>query len=813
MQDFEKLGEFYLGKVYDTQRKSVSDELLLYDSKDLTTHAVCVGMTGSGKTGLCLSLLEEAALDGIPVIAIDPKGDLGNLLLTFPELRAEDFRPWIDEGAAVREGLTIDQLAAQTAKRWREGLAAWGQSPDRIARFREAVDLAIYTPGSKAGLPLTVLRSFDAPAPEVVNDATALRDRVTSAASGLLALLNLDADPVQSREHILIANLLDRAWRQGQGLDLPTLIHQVQAPPLNRLGVVDLETFFPEKDRMKLAMTLNNLLASPAFANWLEGETLDVKRLLYTPEGRPRVSILSIAHLSDAERMFFVTLLLNEVLAWIRTQPGTTSLRAILYMDEVFGYFPPVANPPSKTPMLTLLKQARAFGLGVVLATQNPVDLDYKGLSNAGTWFIGRLQTERDKARVLEGLEGAAAQTGAPFERAAMEATLAGLSNRVFLMNNVHEDGPVVFQTRWCLSYLRGPLTNRQIEMLMAPRKQTEQASPRQSSPTRLAIESLELSRDASIPLTVPPRVDQVYLRPKEDNATTGRLVYRPALCGQGRLHFVQKSKDVDEWRDCTLLRIFNDKVPDNVWDGAEVVSGDALPVETQPRPGYTSAPLPAELSNVKNYDVWKKQLADYLYRTQRLSIWRCPALKQDSRPGETQQDFRIRLAQRAREHRDLEVEKLRKKYAAKIERLEKQVRAAQKKLTREQAQSRTAATESTLSWGATLASVLFGRKLASRANVSKASTAVRKWNRAEEQRMDVAESEALVRERLRELKDVEAELQEAIDRIHREYEVSSLSLEEVAIAPRKSDIHVEKVALAWTLWRVDELGQATPVW
>src|SRR3990172_8052895 len=173
--------------------------------------------------------------------------------------------------------------------------------------------------------------------------------------------------------------------------------------PFGKIGVVDLESFYPAAERTKLSMRLNNLLASPTFASWLEGEPLDVAEMLYTPAGKPRLAIVSIAHLDDAQRMFLVTILLNEGLAWIRTQPGTSSLRAILYMDEVFGFFPPSANPPSKTPMLTLLKQARAYGLGVVLATQNPVDLDYKGLGNAGTWFLGRLQTERDKLRVLYG--------------------------------------------------------------------------------------------------------------------------------------------------------------------------------------------------------------------------------------------------------------------------------------------------------------------------------------------------------------------------------------------------------------------------
>ncbi|MGH7402978.1 MAG: ATP-binding protein, partial [Candidatus Rokuibacteriota bacterium] len=469
--DFEKLGVFYLGRLYDREGKKPQDELLLYDSKDLVTHAVCVGMTGSGKTGLCLALIEEAALDGIPAILIDPKGDLANLLLTFPALEPADFRPWINEDDARRKDVSPDDYARQQAEQWRKGLAAWGEDGARIQRLRDAADFAVYTPGSNAGIPLSILKSFAAPPPAIREDDELLRERIGTTATSLLGLLGIDADPIRSREHILIATILDAAWRQGQELDLAGLIQQIQTPAVKRVGVLDLEAFFPSGNRFALAMSLNNLLAAPAFGAWMEGEPLDVDGLLHTRAGKPRIAILSIAHLNDAERMFFVSLLLNQVVGWMRAQSGTTSLRALVYMDEIFGFFPPVANPPSKTPLLTLLKQARAFGVGVVLATQNPVDLDYKGLSNTGTWFIGRLQTERDKARVLDGLEGAAGSAGKGLDRRELERTLSGLSSRVFLMNNVHEDAPVVFETRWVMSYLRGPLTRAQIKTLMDARR------------------------------------------------------------------------------------------------------------------------------------------------------------------------------------------------------------------------------------------------------------------------------------------------------------------------------------------------------
>ncbi len=454
--DYEKLGLFYLGKKYDLPNRTLLPEYVNYDARDLVTHALCVGMTGSGKTGLCLSLLEEAILDDIPIICIDPKGDLGNLLLAFPDLDPKSFEPWIDPSESKRQDKSISEIAQSTAERWKKGLLDWDQPLDRLRAYRDKSDITIYTPGSELGVPLTVLKSFDAPSQEMLQDEETYREKITSSASALLALMGIDADPLSSREHILLSNILDHSWRRGLDLSIEDLIRHIQSPPMSRVGVMDLETFFPVGDRSKLAMSLNNLLASPAFAGWLKGEALDIRNMLYRKDGAPRVSILSIAHLSDAERMFFVTIVLGELLSWMRAQPGTSSLRAIFYMDEVFGYFPPSAKPPSKPPMLTLLKQARAFGLGIVLATQNPVDLDYKGLANMGTWFLGRLQTQRDKDRVLDGLEGASAQQGGAFDRSEMEKALSSLGNRVFLMNNVHDDGPTVFQTRWALSFCAG---------------------------------------------------------------------------------------------------------------------------------------------------------------------------------------------------------------------------------------------------------------------------------------------------------------------------------------------------------------------
>jgi hypothetical protein len=810
MSEYEKLGVFYLGRAYDPETSRVRDEALLYDAKDLTTHAVCVGMTGSGKTGLCIALLEEAALDGIPAIAIDPKGDLGNLLLSFPRLRPADFLPWLDPAEAARDGRTPEEHARWTADSWRKGLAKWGQSGDRIARLRESADLKIYTPGGSAGIPLTVLRSLTAPPPQVAGDEDALRERILSAVSGLLALVGVEADPIRSREHILLSALIDRAWRGGRDLDLASLIREIQSPPFEKLGVLDLESFFPSKDRFELAMTLNHLLASPAFGAWSRGEPLDVGRLLYTAEGRPRIAIVSIAHLSDAERMFLVTVLLNEVIAWMRTQPGTGSLRALLYMDEVFGYFPPTANPPSKTPMLTLLKQARAYGLGVVLATQNPVDLDYKGLSNAGTWFLGRLQTERDKARVIEGLEGASAAAGAGFDRARTERILAGLGSRVFLMNNVHEDEAVVFHTRWALSYLRGPLTRDQIARLMAEPKQSLESSSQVSGAALPASEAV--STVGSDRPVVPPQVEEYFLPVGGTARPGGRLVYRPALLGVATLHYTKARTDIDVWKSVALLApIGEDQGLLIPWEGATAIEGGAPELGDDPEEGAEFAPLPSVAARPTSYARWSKMLRTHLYRSHPLRVWRCASPRATSRPGESEGEFRAQLRQVLHEKRDLELEKLRKRYAPKLARLADRIRKAEQKVERERSQYRQQKMQTVVSLGSTLLGALFGRKLGSATNVGRATTAARGAGRAARERGDVARARDDVEALQRQLQELEVELAERLEGVREQLSEEDLVCEELPIRPRKADLTVDRVALVWTPWRVGPEGIAEP--
>lgn len=814
MQDFEKLGAFYLGRRRDLQHDSTTNEAVLYDAKDLTTHAVCVGMTGSGKTGLCISLLEEAAIDRVPVIAIDPKGDLGNLLLTFPNLSSADFAPWVDPAQAMRHGQTPAEFATATAKLWKNGLANWGQSGERIRRLKDSADFRIYTPGSSAGMPLSVLQSFSVPPAAVLDDSDAFRDKVSGAAAGLLALLSIDADPITSREHILLSNVLEKNWREGKSLTLPDLIRSIQEPPFERVGILDLESFFPQKDRLRFSLMINNLLASPSFAGWMTGEPLDIQRLLYDDAGKPSISILSIAHLNDAERMFFVTMVLNEVLSWMRGQPGTSSLRAILYMDEVFGYFPPTANPPSKQPMLTLLKQARAFGLGVVLATQNPVDLDYKGLSNTGTWFLGRLQTERDKQRVLEGLEGVSGGHGQTFDRQAMERVLAGLGSRVFLMHNVHEDKPVVFETRWAMSYLRGPLTRDQIKMLMDERRpveativegESEKVSASDHSTSAIAQEEEDVRG------TIPPEIPQLFAPVLPRSVENRRIVYRPRLLGIAEVHFKRATYGLDAWTKHAFIAA---EIKNNsVWRSSEPWEGSLPTWQQEPQQPCAFESPTRPLLQPRQYSSWATQLKLHAYQTCRKTIWSCKQLKAHSDGQETEGDFRARLGQLAKERRDLEVEKLQEQYSKKLATLSSRLEKAEQRLAKEKEQFHSKTFDSFVSIGQTFLGAVLGRKLASRTNVSRASTSMRSVGRAAKERGDIGRAKEDVDSLQQELQKLEQEFKQKVEGISEALDPMQLVLKENSIAPTKSDTQVVTVALLWMPWWVSDAGVAEPAW
>ncbi|HNP35754.1 MAG TPA: hypothetical protein PKK10_07870 [Woeseiaceae bacterium] len=795
MIDFEKLGAFYLGKRFNSEADRLSDELVLYDSRDLTTHAVIIGMTGSGKTGLGIGMLEEAALDHIPVIAIDPKGDIGNLLLTFPELRPEDFRPWINTRAASDKGQSPDEYAAEQAALWKKGIGEWGQSGERIRTLRANTDLAIYTPGSTAGLPISVLQSFAAPEPALLADGDLYRERVQATATGVFTLLGMAVDPVSSREHILVSRLLDHAWQEARDLDIAGLIAGIQNPPMKKLGVMNIDDFFPAKDRFALAMKLNSLLAAPGFAAWMQGEPLKARSLLYTPKGKPRISIMSIAHLDESQRMFFVTMLLNELIGWMRAQPGTSSLRAILYMDEIFGYLPPVANPPSKNLFLTLLKQARAYGVGLVLATQNPVDLDYKGLSNTGTWFIGRLQTERDKARVMEGLEGA---SGGKFDKPAMERTLAGLGKRRFLLHNVHEDNAIVFGTRWVLSYLAGPLTRDQIKRLTPKDGEQPAKIPDDKS-------AAPVTADGRAP-ALAPGVSQYFIP-----GTIDKPVYQAELVASGELLFSSARYNIEERRSVFYAVAFNDGPIDIDWSDATLLDVSVDRLETEAAAGAAFADCPPAAGDSKAYAAWERSFKRWLRQNETLTIYQSKRFRLSSEPFETEGDFRIRLQDTASEKRDEAIAKIRKRFATKLTTLENRLLRAEQSIEREQQQSSKSKLNTAVSIGTAILGAVLGRKKLSSSTANKIGSAMKTAGSASKEAADVERARETANKVRADIEDLNAQLEQEIDKLDTAFDAQNEELAEIIVRAKSTNISVPLIGLGWLPYASDDKGRLTP--
>jgi hypothetical protein len=820
---YEQLGLFYLGKRYDLDANTRINEPVLYDSKDLVTHAMCVGMTGSGKTGLGITLIEEAAIDGVPVLAIDPKGDLANLLLTFPHLDASDFLPWIDPAEAATRKLSPEDHAAGEAERWRAGLAEWDQTPERVATLKTAANVRVYTPGSRAATPLAILNDLGARSD--ADEADVRAADLSSTAASLLALVGYDTAEPHSREQALIAAILDRPAVEVQtgvsrGLDLGWLVQQIQRPSFDRVGVLDLETFYPAKERQELALRFNSVLASPGFDVWLNGDPLDPASLLFTPEGRPRVAIVSIAHLDDTKRMLVVSLLLNAILQWTRRQRGTGSLRALIYMDEVFGYLPPVANPPSKLPLLTLLKQARAFGVGIALATQNPVDLDYKALSNIGTWFLGKLQTERDKTRVLDGLEGA----GGGMDRAMLDRTLSALRSRVFLMHNVNEPAPMLFETRWTLSYLRGPLGRDELRRLSQESSQLP-TSNRQTTPTSNSQIGAVLAPESPKPRTesltakpvIPAGIREVFLRgngPEQNvsndpNDPNDPNEYAPVLYGAARVHYTDARRGIDVTEDVIATVPFSDGAVAVDWERADSETEAPETLATAPQSTVTefSRP-PADALNPKRYVEWSRDFEQWIVRARPLTLYEARSLKLTSRPGESERDFRIRVQQATREARDAQVEKLRAKYAPRVERLTGKLRQSHEALGREQQQAQQQKVQTAVSFGATLLGAVLGRRAVSLSTLGRATTAARGVGRAAKELDDVTRASERVQRAQEELNQLQEQLDREVDGLVGK---ESTDVETVAIKPKRGSIDVRLIALAWKLVNRRSATPATP--
>jgi hypothetical protein len=793
MIDFEKLGVFYLGKNYNPETKSLTEDLLLYQSKDLTTHAVCVGMTGSGKTGLCISLLEEAVIDNIPALVIDPKGDITNLLLTFPELKPEDFLPWINKSDAERKNMTELEFAKSQADLWKKGLQDWGQDQSRISKLKSAAEFNIYTPGSSAAKQVSILNSFDAPDDSMLDDIDLLNEKITTTTSSILGLLGIDADPIKSREHILISNIFQYFWINKQSLDLASLIQSVQNPPMKKVGVFDIDAFYSQKERFELAMLLNNILSAPTFQSWLTGEPLVIDKLLFTETGKPKVSIMYTAHLSDTERMFFTTLFLNQLLSWMRKQGGTTSLRALLYVDEIFGYIPPVANPPSKRVFLTLLKQARAFGLGLVLATQNPIDLDYKSLSNAGTWFIGRLQTEKDIDRLIDGLEGANDAGGKSFDRKRISEIIANLDKRVFLMNNVNDDNIQIFQTRWALSYLRGPLTKSQLKLLVPSDSETVTQNPKEEIKPVIKIPVA----NTQMPV-LPKNISPNFLLRNPQKINPDETSYLPYIIGKTQILFSDRKAKIDLDKESMFLAPVSDEAIPVNWESSFEVEIDLNQLTNDALKGIKFADLPDSAKDSKNFSSWEKDLKDFLYNNYTLEIFNSSVLNEQSKSGETERDFRIRLNQLSREAKDLQVQKLKDKYQTKLTGLENKIKTAEDRMAKEQAQSSQQTLQTAISAGATILGALLGRKSFSASTISRAGSTMRSASKIMKEKQDVTLSRGKLEDLKAQYDELEKNLQSEMDGLSEKYDISTEEFERIKIRPQKTNIFVKYFNLVW---------------
>jgi len=802
--------EFYFGNAYDLKVQAIiPDKLTYYDPQDLTTHAVITGMTGSGKTGMGIILLEEAALKGIPAILIDPKGDLTNHLLHFPDFLPSDFAPWVDADAAKREGQSIEQAAEAAAASWKKGTENSGIDRERMERLSKAVDYAVYTPGSDSAIPVSILSSLKAPDINWEDNKEMLREAIGSTVTALLELVGFrNVDPVRSREHILLANIFEQAWSKDEDLDLETLIMQVQNPPFEKLGVFSISKFYPEKDRFELAMLLNNFIAAPSFESWLEGQPLDIQSILYAPDGRARHSVFYLAHLADAERMFFVTLLYSAIETWMRAQSGTSDLRALVYFDEIVGYLPPVANPPSKPIILRMLKMARAFGVGLVLSTQNPIDLDYKALSNAGTWIIGKLQTDQDKQRLLDGLTNVAGT----FDRPYFDNTISSLGKRVFLMHNVHAKRPEIFTTRWAMNYLPGPITRNKLDDLnrLVSADVRMVAAAMDGSSQAINAEAVVGSKNANLPgrqtepvlgskvvvyyLPVKTSLGDAYKAAADRGIapTTQPLYhYRPTLIGQGQIWFANRTYNVNTQQKVTVLLSELDRRGLVPWAEYQVDEMPDSEFDAEPLPGATFADLSYPFDDEKNVSSLSSDFADWLYRNYQLTLYRNPDLKLVSEVGESKEDFAARIHQAGTTNLDSEIDKIKEKYAKQSKTIQNRLEKEEMALEKDKQTLNHRRLEEAGSGLQTVIGLFGGKKRSINTSLTKRRmTATAKAN--------VEESEALIEKYKSDLAELNAKMQQDIEEYKRNAEGKSAGIEEVFVKPLKKDVAVEYFGLAW---------------
>ncbi|MDK2061319.1 ATP-binding protein [Aliarcobacter butzleri] len=779
--DYEKLKLFYIGK------EKIDDNFvpLVYKNKDLLTHAAIIGMTGSGKTGLGISLLEEAAIDNIPSIIIDPKGDMTNLLLTFPSLQGSDFEPWIEEQDASNNGLSIKEFAQNTANLWKNGLERDFQNASRIEKLKNSADFTIYTPGSDAGVQISILSSFKAPNKEVIEDNDLLVSLVNSTVSSILSLIEEKSDTT-SKESILISSIFMNYFKENKDLTLEELITLIVTPPFSKIGVFDLETFFAQSERLKLALKLNNIIANPSFKTWIEGETLDISNLLYDETGKAKVSIFSIAHLNDSQRMFFVTLLLNQMVAWMRRQEGTTSLKALLYMDEIFGYFPPNSNPPSKQPMLTLLKQARSFGIGIILSTQNPVDIDYKGLANIGTWFIGRLQTKQDKEKVIDGLSSA---NEGNLNKDEVMNLISNLEKRNFILKNINEDGIKIFETRWALSYLKGPISKDGIKKLMSEKK--KQNIPTQKIENENQTTQINIEKGIPKPI-ITSNLTERYLYSSQNSA----YYLQPYLICSCDVHYIDAPKNID-FEEKISYKIYLDENMKNIdFEEKEELVNNSFEEKEKPNSFYYE--LPSFIQKEKDLKVIEKDFTDYIYRNSKLTLYKNEFLKITSKQTESLNDFKIRLQDRLNEKIDFEVEKLKIKFVKENDSIETKLSKLYEKLQKEELQATSTTTDTIISIGTSLLGAFFGNSVINKTNIGKVATSAKGASKILKERNDVKQVENEILELQQQKEALKTLLENEIEKINLANQSSNFPIEEIFIKPKRSDIYNTKLALLW---------------
>ncbi len=764
---YEKANLFYLGKDVDRDFNP-TNSLTLLKNKNFTTHAAIIGMTGSGKTGLGIDLLEEAAIDNIPSIVIDPKGDMGDMLLTDPEFKPQSFAPWVADEAKAK-GVDPLEYAKKIATMWKEGIESFGQDSTRVAKFA-AVDKTIYTPGSSAGVSINILSSLEKPNDAILEDSDAFASYLGSTVASLLALVNIEANPLESKEYILLAQIIKHAWQNGKDLSIESLVGAIMQPSFKKIGVMSLESFYPQSERFALANRFNAVIASPSFLGWLSGESLDIQKLLYDKDGKARVAIFSIAHLDDAQRMFFVTLLLNKIIAWMRMQSGSSVLKALLYMDEIYGFFPPVKNPPSKEPMLLLLKQARAFGLGVVLSTQNPGDIDYKGLSNIGTWFIGRLQTSQDINKVIEGLSG---KLDSSFSKDEIREIVSNLQKRTFFLKSAHLDDIRLFSTRWVLSYLKGPLKKDEIAKLMAHKKtQLKEDDKKQETKDDTFVENIIL--------------EDINERFEVD--ISGKNEYFATVAASVELSFVDARRGIDIQKEQELF-IALDHLTSCCWDEKEELEEPLKSFPTKRPSNAKFAHLPEFIVEDKGLKGCKRALVNELYLSEKLELYKCKRLRLESKVDESYDEFVVRVQDILNEKKDQALQKLQERYEKKIERLQEQLKKALYQVEKEKADQ----TNSLISAGISIISALFGRS-----SVSKIGTAVNKSGRVLKERGDLSRAEAKVEDLKEKLQELEYELEEKIEELDEQFSLENYPIDTIFIKPKKSLIEVKEIVLLW---------------